>query len=110
MPKYPDAAASRAYYAAFSAVSAWLTRQGKSLSKHSAVESAVHRDLVHAGLWPAGLGADYSRLRQARDVGDYAVMMHVTSDQAYESIDVAARIIEAVHKLAPDDFPWPSDT
>ncbi len=42
----PDAAASRAYYAAFYAVSAMLALEGKTFSRHSALEVAVHRDLV----------------------------------------------------------------
>jgi uncharacterized protein (UPF0332 family) len=47
LPADPDAAASRAYYAAFYAVSALFAAEGKSFRKHSAVETAVHRDLVH---------------------------------------------------------------
>ena len=37
----PDAAASRAYYAAFYAISALFSLQGKSFVKHSAVEAAA---------------------------------------------------------------------
>jgi uncharacterized protein (UPF0332 family) len=44
-----DAAASRSYYAAFSAVSALFSARGLTFRKHSQIESAVHRDLVHAG-------------------------------------------------------------
>ena len=53
----PDAAASRAYYAAFYGVSAHFTMEGRSFTKHSAVEAAVHRDLVRAGIWPKKEGA-----------------------------------------------------
>jgi uncharacterized protein (UPF0332 family) len=38
----PDSSASRAYYAAFYAVSAHFAILGKSYTKHSAVETAVH--------------------------------------------------------------------
>lgn len=44
-----DAAASRAYYAAFYAVSALFALEGKSYRKHSALDSAVHKELVHSG-------------------------------------------------------------
>ena len=47
----PDAAASRAYYAAFYAVSALLALGGRTFKKHSALEAAVHRDLVKPGLF-----------------------------------------------------------
>ena len=67
----PDSAASRAYYAAFHAVSAFFALNGKSFKKHSAVEAAIFRDLVHAGLWDTSLGADYSFLARLRYTGDY---------------------------------------
>ena len=39
----PDSAASRAYYAAFYAVSAWFALQGKTFTKHRALEAAGRR-------------------------------------------------------------------
>jgi uncharacterized protein (UPF0332 family) len=42
----PNAAASRAYYAAFYAASALFALQGKTFTKHRALETAIHRDLV----------------------------------------------------------------
>ena len=51
MDNDPDAAASRAYYSAFYAVSAYFAFQNKFFSKHSGIESAVHRDLVKEGIW-----------------------------------------------------------
>ncbi|MCK4374884.1 MAG: HEPN domain-containing protein, partial [Candidatus Brocadiae bacterium] len=42
----PDAGASRAYYAAFYGVSALFAAEGRSFTRHTAVESAIHRDLV----------------------------------------------------------------
>jgi uncharacterized protein len=53
----PDAAASRAYYAAFYAVSALLAFDQRSFRKHSAVERAVHRDLVKNGIWSSEVAA-----------------------------------------------------
>jgi uncharacterized protein (UPF0332 family) len=56
----PDAAASRAYYAAFHAVSALFALQGKTFTKHRALEAAVHRDLVRTQMWAVDLGAAFS--------------------------------------------------
>ena len=50
LPVDPNSAVSRAYYAAFYAVSARFARDGKLFSRHSAVEAAVHRDLVKPGI------------------------------------------------------------
>lgn len=66
----PDGAASRAYYVAFYAVSALFVLQGKTFSRHSAVEIAVSRDLVKAGHWPAELGKTYSFLLELRSNPD----------------------------------------
>ena len=45
----PDSSASRAYYAAFYAVSALFAARDRHFRKHKAVEVAVHRDLVKSG-------------------------------------------------------------
>jgi uncharacterized protein (UPF0332 family) len=100
----PDAAASRAYYTAFYAVSAWLALRGESYSRHSAVEAAVHRDLVKAGLWPPERGADYSFLRALRMQGDYGGSVHVDVGQAQQAVEAAQGILAAVHALHPDVF------
>jgi len=77
----PDAAASRAYYAAFYAVSAFFALQGRRFKKHSALEAAVHRDLVGTGLWPAELGQRFSDLVAARKAGDYGEDTHVSKQE-----------------------------
>ncbi|MFY9820678.1 MAG: HEPN domain-containing protein [Thermoanaerobaculia bacterium] len=55
----PDASSSRAYYAAFYAVSALLALDGQSYSKHTAVERAVHRDYVKPGRFSVEVGAAF---------------------------------------------------
>ena len=96
-----DAAASRAYYAAFYAVSALFAMQGKTFSKHSAVRAAVHRDLVKAGAWSVELGQDYSSLVELREIGDYGGSTHVSEEDAKEAIETARRILEAVGRAFP---------
>ena len=91
-----DAAASRAYYAAFYAVSALLAVEGKTFSKHSALEAALHRDLVRSGRFPVELGAAYRSLRVLRNTGDYGGLEHVSRQQAQEGIDTARRIVQAI--------------
>ncbi len=55
-----DGAVSRAYYAAVHAVTSLFALEGRTFTRHSAVEAAVHRDLVKAGKWPSDLGRDFS--------------------------------------------------
>ena len=101
----PDAAASRAYYAAFYAVSAQFVLEGKSFSRHSAVEAAVHRDLVRTGLWSTDLGRTFSRLAQLRSRSDYGGSRHVSKADAEEAIQGAKAILSTVAKTHPDSFP-----
>jgi hypothetical protein len=101
----PDAAASRAYYAAFYAVSAIFARDGKKYRRHSAVEIAVHRDLVKTGTWPANLGEAYSNLFELRSLSDYGEAEHATPEEAKQAIKAAADILHAVAKAHPADFP-----
>ena len=77
-----DAAASRVYYAAFYAVSAVFALADRTFRRHSALEAAVHRDLVHEGVWPEELGAVYTELLSLRAVADYGGGRHVNREQA----------------------------
>ena len=93
----PDDSASRAYYAAFHAVSALFATQGVTFVKHAAVRAAVHRDLVRTGKWPTELGEAYDLLWQLRTVGDYGGSQHVTFAVAADAVEAAERIMKAVH-------------
>ncbi len=100
----PNGVASRAYYAAFHAVSALFALESVSFNKHKAVEAAVHRDLVLAGRWTKELGADYSYLHRLRNTGDYGGQTHVSISDATQSIECAKRILKAVHQPHPAVF------
>jgi len=103
-----DAAASRAYYAAFYAVSALFALQERSFAKHSGVEAALHRELVKPGVWETDLGRGYSRLAQLRTRGDYGGGRHVLQEEGDEAIRLAARILAKVSASNPEAFPLPA--
>jgi len=98
----PDAAASRAYYAAFYAASALFALESREFVKHSALEAAVHRDLVNTGRWPAELGGDYHALRKLRAIGDYGRLECVEAEAAGKAVCKARRILEAVQQACPE--------
>ena len=100
----PDAAASRAYYAAFYAVSAHFALAETSFTRHAAVEAAVHRDLVRPGTWPQELGRGYSRLTQLRSRGDYGGSRRVSEGEGEEAIQLAAKIVREVAAQHADVF------
>ena len=97
-----DAAVSRAYYASFYAVSALFALEGTFFSRHTALKTAVHRDLAQSGRWPTELAKAYSILMDLRDTADYAGGMRVSQEDAQRAVDTAARILDAVRSAAPD--------
>lgn len=107
LPLSANAAASRAYYAVFYAVSAVFALEGKAFRRHSALEAAVHRDLVRSGRWPARLGEGYSQLLKTRSVSDYGPGQNVSREDAEKAIAAAAEILRAVADAHPEHFTGP---
>lgn len=101
----PDASASRAYYAAFHGVSALFAAQRQTFTKHTALESAVHRDLVKPGLWPVDAGAAFSWLANLRYTGDYGGQEHVLPEDARAAVERARLILETVRSTASEPLP-----
>ena len=98
---YADSAASRAYYAAFHAVSALLLSAGKRFSKHSGVMAALHKDCVKGGLLPKEAGRIYVWLAYQRDIGDYGGSRHVAAADAQRAVADARRFLAMVRPLLP---------
>jgi uncharacterized protein (UPF0332 family) len=91
-------AASRAYYAAFHAVSALLLDSDKAYSSHAQVLGAFNRDFVHAGAFPREFSAILVRLFEDRQTGDYDPTTEITPAEAAADVSDAARIVEAVEQ------------
>lgn len=103
----PDASSSRAYYAAFYAVSALFAMEQVSHVKHTAVERAVHRDLVKPGRWSVALGAAFSWLTNLRYTADYGGVEHVQKEDAELAVEKARMILDAVRSAFPEPSPDP---
>ncbi len=102
----PDASASRAYYAAFYAVSAFLALSGQTFSRHTAVQAAVHRDLVRTGRLSPEIGIAYSALVELRKTGDYGGShAHVNASEAREAVAKASLIVQAVRQACHEPLP-----
>jgi uncharacterized protein (UPF0332 family) len=91
----PESAASRAYYAAFHALTALFALRGRSFKKHAALRAALHRDIIKSGEWPMELGKDYDLLTELRETSDYGEMADVTEQDARRAVEAAQRIIAA---------------
>jgi uncharacterized protein (UPF0332 family) len=97
----PSTASNRAYYAAFYAVSALFASEGMSYTRHTAVEAAVHRDLVNTGRWSQSLGAAYRELHGLRMAADYDVSTFPTAQRAQEAVEQAEMILQAIRAACP---------
>lgn len=102
LPLSPDIAASRAYYAAFYAVSALFGLEDRWFRRHSALQAAVHRDLVRTARVGSDFGRDFDRLVYLRERGDYGADERVEKDDAAAALGAAERIVAAVGIAAPD--------
>jgi uncharacterized protein (UPF0332 family) len=92
----PGDAASRAYYAAFHAVSAALLARGQAFSSHAQVLGAFNRDFVHAGTFPREFTAILARLFEDRQTGDYDATTSLDAGEAERDVQDAQRIVDAV--------------
>ena len=98
----PDSAASRAYYAAFHALTACFALRGEEFSKHSAIRAALHRDLVQAGLLSKETGRAFDFLLDLREAGDYGGIARVSADSARLAVQKAEAFLGAIGELCPE--------
>jgi uncharacterized protein (UPF0332 family) len=94
-----DFAINRAYYAAFYAASAVLLKFGKRFTRHSGVRSAVHRDLVKAGLIDPVLGNEFDRLFLNRQSADYGELVRFETGEAARFLRSASLFVREMRKL-----------
>ena len=90
----PDSAASRAYYAAFHALTALLAERGKFYSKHSALRAALHRDLIQLGIVPGDVGKHFDFLLELREMADYGGVVEASVTTASQAIARSRHIID----------------
>lgn len=92
-------ASSRAYYAAFHAISAVLLAHGATYTRHGQVLGAFNRDFVHPGHFPSTFTMLLTRLYENRQSGDYGLIAGVTETEARADVTDAQQIVEAVRRF-----------
>jgi uncharacterized protein (UPF0332 family) len=93
-----DDAASRAYYAAFTAVSAVLKSKEMSFSRHGQTIGAFTRYFVKQGHFPKDYGKVLTKMQRDREAGDYRAKSEISEQIAREDVTFAEEIIEACRK------------
>ncbi|MBI1871503.1 MAG: glutamate--tRNA ligase [Chlamydiae bacterium] len=92
-------AASRAYYAAFHAVSAVLLSGGETYSSHAQVIGAFNKNFVHAGVFPPEFTKLLTRLFEDRQSGDYDFLPASMEDDARQDVTDAEIFVETIEKF-----------
>jgi uncharacterized protein (UPF0332 family)/predicted nucleotidyltransferase len=101
-------AVSRAFYAAFHALSAVLYTVNVVRGKHSATESAMHQYLIHPGLLEPDYGKIYSHLMRGRHLADYGSIRKpgerpqfekLTDEEMNQMLDEADKFIKRMEKF-----------
>jgi len=98
----PESAASRAYYAAFHAVTALFAARDQTFTKHTGLRAAVHRELIKTGQWPVAVGEAYNFLMDLRETGDYGGSERVTAHDAQRAVEAARRVLAACQQSQPE--------
>lgn len=92
-------AASRAYFAMFSAASALLALEGRRFKSHSAVISAFGREYAKTRKLDPDLHGWLMAAQNFREVGDYGVEARVTIEQATQACEWAAQFVLHVERF-----------
>lgn len=92
--RYPNYAASRAYYAMFYVAQAFLEGEELAFSKHSAVIAAFGREFAHTGKVPTEFHRFLLEAQELRHVSDYGPRHVVDEDQAAQQISRAERLLQ----------------
>lgn len=92
-------ASSRAYYAAFHAISAVLLSKDETYSSHAQVLGRFNKAFVHQELFPREFTILLTRLYENRQAGDYEAMLSVTEEDARQDVADAQRILDAVRQF-----------
>lgn len=98
----PDSSASRAYYAAFHALTALFALRHQTYTKHSAIRAALHRELIQTGQLDVDMGRAYDLLMDLRETGDYGGLAKVTSENAQTVTEKAQAFLEAILAACPE--------
>lgn len=93
--KFCGDAASRAYYAAFHAITAVLAARGLTFSSHAQALGAFNREFVRTGIFPPDTTRRLQQLFEDRQVGDYDWSRTLEEATAVQDLESAEQVVAA---------------
>jgi uncharacterized protein (UPF0332 family) len=94
-----DDAVSRAYYAAFHAMTAALLSRDLSYSSHGQVIGAFNREFIKVGIFPKEYVAVVQALFDDRQIGDYGIFIKISKSTACEHINKTESFVGAINRF-----------
>lgn len=95
-------AINRAYYAIFYAANAMLELEGSERSKHSGVLALFRQKYIKTGKIGVEFSDIYGEAFEARNKGDYEMVVALHRVQAEKAIESARRFVERIEKYLAD--------
>jgi uncharacterized protein (UPF0332 family) len=92
----PSDAASRAYYAAFHAVTALHLSRGNAYSSHGQVIGRFNKDFVKTGVFPDTFTRILTRLFEDRQSADYDVADTLSQEDAERDVADSREIVNKI--------------
>ncbi|MDK2372909.1 MAG: HEPN domain-containing protein [Candidatus Korarchaeota archaeon] len=92
-------AVSRAYYAAYNAARAVLLLLGEDASTHGGVAFKLWTRLVEPGLLDREYARILSKLREAREEGDYTPLFTLSTKEVQDLVEDAERFVARMKEL-----------
>jgi len=99
-----DFAGSRAYYAMFYVAEALLLERGLAFSHHSAIIANFGKEFAKTGQLNPKLHDYLIKSQDRRNIGDYAIGDHLTSEEVTEMLSWAREFIRAGEKYLKQAF------
>lgn len=90
-----DDSVSRAYYAAYHAISAVLLSRGLHFSSHGQTIGAFNKEFVKTKVFPALFIKAIEKLFNERQTGDYDFESHIDADVARDDLEHAEDILDS---------------
>ena len=99
-----DFAGSRAYYAMFYVAEALLLQRNLSFSSHSAVTSNFGKEFARTGTLNPKFHNYLIKSQDRRNIGDYAIGIHLTENEVREMLAWAKEFITAAENYLNQAF------
>jgi len=91
-----ESSVSRTYYAMFYSAQAMLLTKSLSFSSHRGVISAFGEHFIKTGVFPRGMGREFHRTFEKRQLSDYEYTFVISRDEAEQVLASGQEFVEQI--------------